>query len=406
MNRVVILFIFLVLSVQLLAQPNAQKTIIPLKISGSVIAASQLQPLINVMGEQRIVGLAEGTHGTKEFNELRINIIKQLVEKKGFRMICFENAFGDCYYFDQWINSDKPIGEGMKKYLISLWQTRELEALFEWVRNFNRRHTDKVVITGMDFNYIGSTAAIIREELRPLNHGSVAQLAQQLWLSAQAFDSLWNNQMKGMSGKTFALIRSGFHTSLHQIDSTVNADRLPVTETFKQAVFNARCWLGGEEKRDSGMATMAVNIAQHEKMVVWAHAVHLALKSPFSDNAVGGCGGYIKKMVPAYYALGTGTAEGTYGGLEDRFDTRLNVMHVYELPAVTKSSWDDFFLQYNMPAFYMDMRKTAMDSTARPLRLIGYGPPKSISYSDKVRCADLFDGYVFIKSTTAPVYIP
>ncbi|WP_343746809.1 erythromycin esterase family protein [Chitinophaga sp.] len=406
MNRVVILLISLVLSVRLLAQPDAKRALIPLKIKGSVIAASQLQPLINSIGDQKIVGLGEGTHGTKEFNELRINIIKQLVEKKGFRIICFENAFGDCYYFDQWINSDKPIDEGMKKYLIALWQTRELEGLFEWVRNFNKHHADKVMIAGMDFNYIGSTAGIIHEEARQLNNASMIQLAQQLCYAAEAFDSAWNNQMKGMSGKTFALIRNSIHTNLHQIDSMVKADRLPVTETCKRALFNGRCWLGGEEKRDSGMANMAVNIAQNGKTVLWAHAVHLALKSPFSDNTVGGCGGLIKKMVPAYYSLGMGTAEGSYGGLEDRFDTRLNVMHAYELPAVTKPSWDEFFLQYNIPAFYMDMHKAATDSTPRPLRLIGYGPPKSISYSDEVNCSDLFDGYIFIKHTTAPEYIP
>ncbi len=44
-------------------------------------------------------------------------------------------------------------------------------------------------------------------------------------------------------------------------------------------------------------------------MIIWAHTVHLALRSPFKNNMVGGCGAYIKELVPAYYSLATGTAE-------------------------------------------------------------------------------------------------
>lgn len=402
MNRFTSLLIFLLLAVRVWAQTEIR----PLKIKDGHLPAGQLQLMVREMEKYNIVGLGEGTHGTKELNELRIAIIKELVEKKGFRILCFENAFGDSYYFNQWLHTDKPVREGMKQYLIALWQTRELEALFEWVRRFNRQHPDKITVAGMDFNYLAAAANLLREEAKPLQHPLLTQWTQDLYTTAQTFDSIWNCQMKGVSQQDFMAVITSGRTKIRQIDSLAKADRLPATEMFQRALLNARCWTTGEDNRDSGMANMVVDMAHDGKMVLWAHAVHLALRSPFNDQAVGGCGGYIKKKVPAYYVLGTGTATGTYGGTADRFDTKRNVMNAYTLPAVTEASWDGFFLQKGLPAFYIGLRKMSADTVLRPLRLIGYGPPKSIADSDPVRLADMFDGYIFLKHTSAPDYLP
>lgn len=402
MNRFISLSLFLLLSTRLWAQSDFR----PLKIKDGHLPVAQLQPLVLEMGKYNIVGLGEGTHGTKEWNNIRIAIVKELIEKKGFRVLCFENAFGDSYYFNQWLNTNKLVREGMKQYLIALWQTRELEALFEWVRRFNQQHADKITVAGMDFNYLANTAAMIREEAKPLQHRLLTQYAQDLHVTAQTFDSIWNCQMKGVGRKDFISVITRGRTQIHQVDSLVKADRLPATETFRRALLNGLCWTTGEANRDSGMANMAVSIAGDRKMIVWAHAVHLALQSPFNDHAVGGCGGYIKEKIPAYYVLGSGMAAGTYGGTADRFDTKRNVMQAYPLPAVTTPSWDGFFHQQGLPAFYIDLHKTSADTTLRPLRLVGYGPPESISYSDPVRLKDLFDGYFFLDYTSAPDYLP
>ncbi|SKA32499.1 erythromycin esterase [Chitinophaga eiseniae] len=402
MNRLISLFIFLLLSARLWAQPDIR----PLKIKDGRLPVAQLHPLVQEMAKYNIVGLGEGTHGTKEWNDTRIAIIKELVEKKGFRILCFENAFGDSYYFNQWLNTGKPVREGMKQYLIALWQTRELEALFEWVRKFNQQHADKITFAGMDFNYLAGTAAMLRAEAKPLQHPLLVQWTENLYRTAQTFDSIWNCQMKDVSQKDFMAVITSGRTQIHQIDSLVKADRLPATETFQRALLNGFCWTTGEANRDSGMANMAVDIAHDGKMIVWAHAVHLALQSPFNDHAVGGCGGYIKKKVPAYYVLGSGMSAGTYGGTADRFDTKRNVMKAYALPAVTTPSWDSLFHQQALPALYIDLHRIPADTALRPLRLIGYGPPESISYSDPVRLTDLFDGYIFLKHTSAPAYLP
>ncbi len=406
MKLPVMLLLLLHFTLYLSGQPKIDENIVPLNIADSKATVLQLQPLIDEMGKHKIVALGEGTHGTKEFNDIRISLIKELVEKKGFRIICFENAFGDTYYLNQWVNSEKPLREGMKMGLNSLWQTTEVAGLFEWVRAFNKAHTDKVVIAGMDFNYQGSTAKIISDEIKKLKNDDLVSLSGNLMKDALFYDAAWSNQMKDIDRNTLSASVKNVRTYLLQMDSIIKVHQWPVSELLQLSINNMKFWCMGEGGRDKNMARMAIDLAKKDKMLIWAHTVHLALKSPFKNNMVGGCGGYIKQLEPAYYSLATGTAEGTYGGTADRFNTKSNIMQQYKLPDLKKPGWDEFFAQQKSKAYFLSLDQLKNDSTALPLRLIGYGVPKGILYSDEMKIAELFDGFIFIKHTTAPDYIP
>ncbi|WP_300600303.1 erythromycin esterase family protein [Niabella sp.] len=406
MQKTIVLAVLCFVTIHVLAQNALNKNILPLKQEEGMLSIAPLQPMIDEMGRHKIVGLGEGTHGTKAFNDLRISIIKELVEKKGFRIICLENAFGDCYYFNEVMRSRESIKDGMKKYLLSLWQTREMEELFTWIRTYNESHSEKVSISGMDFNYLTNSAKIMTDESGNLKLHPLITLSDDLYRAALSYDAIWDNQMKGLDRDAWIAQLKHLKSKLQGIDSIIKADNLPVSDLFQTALLSIKSWSTGEGNRDKSMAQMAVRIAKDNKTIIWAHAVHLALKSAFNDNSVGGCGGYIKQQVPEYYVLGTGTATGQYGGFEDRFDTRINVMKRFDLPEVKNPSWDDYFMQQKLPAFFINLRNVKNDTTTLPLRLVGYGPPKRMGYSDALKLSELFDGYLFIKKTSAPEYLP
>ncbi|MGE9311810.1 erythromycin esterase family protein [Niabella sp. CJ426] len=405
MKLPVMLLLLLHFTLYLFAQPKIDESIVPLNIADNKATILKLQPLIEEMGKHKIVGLGEGTHGTKEFNDIRISLIKEFVEKKGFRIICFENAFGDTYYLNQWVNSEKPVKEGMKMSLNSLWQTAEVEAFFEWIRTFNQTHADKISIVGMDFNYQANTAKIINEEIKKTGNKDLMLLSENLIKDALFYDNAWSNQMKNVDRANIRASVQNTRSNLKQIDSLMKVNDVPASDLLQASINNVKFWCMGEGGRDKNMARMAVDLAKNDKMIIWAHTVHLALKSPFKNNMVGGCGGYIKQLEPAYYSLATGTAEGAYGGTADRFNTKSNSMQKYKLPDVKKPGWDEFFSEQKNEAFFISLDKLKTDTTALPLRLIGYGPPKGILYSDEMKISDLFDGYIFIKHTRAPEYI-
>ncbi|MGL4581719.1 MAG: erythromycin esterase family protein, partial [Flavobacterium sp.] len=107
-----------------------EKEIIPFTYDIKTNQYKGFTPIINALKDNTIVALGEGTHGTKEFNDIRIELIKDLVTNHNFRIIAFENAYGDTYMINQVINSTGDLQKTMKENLVSVWQTKEIENLF------------------------------------------------------------------------------------------------------------------------------------------------------------------------------------------------------------------------------------------------------------------------------------
>jgi erythromycin esterase len=377
-------------------------------------ATEQLRPVINEMGKHNIVGLGEGTHGTKQFNDIRVAIIKKLITEKGFNTICFENSFGDSYYLNKFINGEDNITTGMQKYLLAIWQTEEIKNLLLWLRNYNKATRNRVVFAGMDFALMANTAQIIKEELQNNDSGTLLkQYAASLYNYTCYYDSIWTRQNDSSFVFSFDTVFSRMkdaYTTAQIIDSLSAAKKLKTSEDFRQALLNIHHWynsaIGEEASRDQFMAQMAIQFAKRKnsKVIVWAHEVHLALKSPYSDNRVGGTGGFIKQQMPGYYVIGMGTAEGTFSATTDRYDTRINVMLPYAMNSVRANTWDEMFANSSEPSFFIQFSRVKATLPELPLRVIGYGT-NSNDYSDKIALNDLFNAYIFIRSTSASKHI-
>jgi erythromycin esterase-like protein len=82
---------------------------------------ADLQPLIDRIGDSRIVMLGEASHGTHEFYTWRAHITRQLIQEKGFQFIAVEGDWPDCYRFNRFI-------KGLDVY--SLWESLESIILY------------------------------------------------------------------------------------------------------------------------------------------------------------------------------------------------------------------------------------------------------------------------------------
>jgi erythromycin esterase len=235
------------------------------------------------------------------------------------------------------------------------------------------------------------------------------QYTDSLYEKVSYYDSIWINQNDKNFRYNFnamvAKMRSAYKFAV-AIDSITEANKLIISDDCKDALFNVKYWfkssMGDEAGRDEYMANMAIRFAQRKdcKLIVWAHEVHLALKSAYNDNSVGGTGGFIKKQMPGYYVLGLGTATGTYSATTERFDTRTNPMQPYPLATVRNKTWDKVFADLKTSAFVTQSSKVNNALPKLPLRVVGYGT-NSDDYSDKNALNELFDAYIFIAATTA-----
>ena len=73
------------------------------RIAKPLASASDLDPLMDAIGDARYVLLGEASHGTSEFYTWRTEISKRLIEERGFSFIAVEGDWPDCYRVNRYV---------------------------------------------------------------------------------------------------------------------------------------------------------------------------------------------------------------------------------------------------------------------------------------------------------------
>jgi erythromycin esterase len=120
---------------------------------------ADLDPLLQRIGEARVVLLGEASHGTREFYTWRTAITKRLVEEKGFNFVAVEGDWPDCYRVNRFVKG-YPGSAATAELALStfrrwptwMWANREVQELVGWMEWFNqgRPEDEKVGFYGLD----------------------------------------------------------------------------------------------------------------------------------------------------------------------------------------------------------------------------------------------------------------
>lgn len=109
-------------------------------------APSDLDPLIDAIGDSRYVLLGEASHGTSEFYTWRTELSKRLITEKQFSFIGVEGDWPDCYAVNRYVKNFSASGDSAAEVLHAfdrwptwMWANREVVELAEWLHNHNRR---------------------------------------------------------------------------------------------------------------------------------------------------------------------------------------------------------------------------------------------------------------------------
>lgn len=120
---------------------------------------SDLDPLLERIGNARVVLLGEASHGTSEFYTWRDRISRRLIAEKGFRFIAVEGDWPDCYTVNLYAKAWADVGADARDVLHAfsrwptwMWANEEVVQLAEWLRAFNHGLPDeqKVGFYGLD----------------------------------------------------------------------------------------------------------------------------------------------------------------------------------------------------------------------------------------------------------------
>jgi erythromycin esterase-like protein len=104
---------------------------------------ADLDPLMERIGDARVVLLGEASHGTHEFYTWRDRITRRLVAEKGFHFVAVEGDWPDCYLVNRWIKG-QDAGQSVRGMLHAferwptwMWANEEVARLAEWLRQHN-----------------------------------------------------------------------------------------------------------------------------------------------------------------------------------------------------------------------------------------------------------------------------
>jgi erythromycin esterase-like protein len=108
---------------------------------------TDLDALIDAIGDAEVVLLGEASHGTSEYYTWRARISRRLIREKGFNFIAVEGDWPDCDRVNRFIRAFDGAHESARDALHAfnrwptwMWANQEMVQLVEWLR----RHNDAV----------------------------------------------------------------------------------------------------------------------------------------------------------------------------------------------------------------------------------------------------------------------
>ena len=158
------------------------------------IETADLGPLLDRMGDARVVLLGEATHGTAEFYDMRARITRELIAKRGFNVVAAEADWPDAMRINQYV-TDTDVQAAAERpftrFPTWMWANAQVLAFVEWLRRYNDQFDDpaeQIGFYGLDlYSLNASIDAVLRylEDVDP----ETAQVARQRYACLSPWES-------------------------------------------------------------------------------------------------------------------------------------------------------------------------------------------------------------------------
>lgn len=248
---------------------------------------SDLQFLKPLLQGKRLVQLGEASHGVAESNWAKTRLIKFLHQEMGFDVIAFEGSFDQCLEADRLVGT-LPAREVMRRCLFSIWNTTEVEGLFDYLAA-QRKGNKPLALAGFDIQFSGPV--LDKSRLRGMLGIADATLASRL---AEHDEELRAGQ--ALTAQHSAAVQAFYvdvARALAERRAQLQAAGYPAREIAVEIqTASARRWLARQREhqhasdniegytvRDAGMAEqldfVLDTLYPGRKVVVWAHNLHV-----------------------------------------------------------------------------------------------------------------------------------
>ena len=125
---------------------NAKKDISDIEDYGKMVSE------INLDDHVRLVGLGEATHGNSDFQDLKLEVLKTLVEKNNLKSFCLEADFGEGMMINNYIHGNKRAENISSVFSFNIYHTKNMNDLINYMFDYNQKvkAEDKLSFYGFD----------------------------------------------------------------------------------------------------------------------------------------------------------------------------------------------------------------------------------------------------------------
>lgn len=108
---------------------------------------TDLQALAAMIGDAKVAGLGEATHGSHEFFAMKERVFRHLVEEKGFTTFALEVSWTAGLQIEEYLQGGAGGARQVAKEALagSPWEREEFVSLIAWMRRYNDRHPGRKV---------------------------------------------------------------------------------------------------------------------------------------------------------------------------------------------------------------------------------------------------------------------
>ncbi len=178
---------------------------------------------ITIPEDTRIVALGEATHGNAEFQELKLDVFKVLVENYGFRAFTLEGDFGGCEAVNRYINGgDGTAKDAAQAIGFAIYRTEQMEELIAWMREYNDSapESDKLRFYGFDMQRV------------EYNHKYLLEGAKELGVDVTELEKSWDYETEDFSAEYDPESRAAIYEGLKKELAGVNSSKAQYASHF------------------------------------------------------------------------------------------------------------------------------------------------------------------------------
>jgi erythromycin esterase-like protein len=269
--------------------------------------AAGLGPVLDAIGDARLVLIGEATHGTHDFYRTRAALTTALISTRGFNLVAVEADWPDAYRVNRWVRDTAAAGDAtaalgdFTRFPRWMWRNRDVVEFIRWLRTYNAGQgpSSRAGFYGLDLYSLHASMDAVLSYLRKIDPAAAERAryrygcfedfgedpqaygyAANIGLSRSCEDDVIAQLLDLQRRAAEYARRDGRIASDEYFFAEQNARLVRNAEEYYRAMFGGR--VASWNLRDTHMMETLDALLAHvhqsagdARAVVWAHNSHL-----------------------------------------------------------------------------------------------------------------------------------